>query len=208
MTDSKTEAPKKGATRGGGQGAAANRPQQKRQQQRPPQGGPAARAKGLQPGGPRRKGSGSLDETIAQAQRGRVNVTPTKAIEMAGQLYTRRQYGQAERVCRQIIEARPGNADAHNILGVSLAGMGRHMDGAEAIKRAIKLNPKAPSYHANLGEVLRQGGEFKEAAEALENLEWEHKGYKRDVFGSGGLRLALVVVLIVCAVLGLLALTL
>ena len=41
-----------------------------------------------------------------------------------------------------------------------------------------------------------------------ENLEWEHKGYKRDVFGSGGLRLALVVVLIVCAVLGLLALTL
>jgi hypothetical protein len=31
-------------------------------------------------------GSQSIDETIAKAQQGRVNVTPAKAIEMAGQL--------------------------------------------------------------------------------------------------------------------------
>jgi hypothetical protein len=40
-----------------------------------------------------------------------------------------------------------------------------------------------------------------------ENLEWEHKGYKRDVFGGSGLRFALVVLVIVCAVLGLIAIT-
>jgi Flp pilus assembly protein TadD len=97
----KKTAPAGGANRTGqGQGAAAN-PQAQRQR-RP----------------------STIDETIAKAQHGRVNVTPAKAIEMAGQLYSRRQYGQAERVCRQIIAARPGNADAHNILGVSLAALG------------------------------------------------------------------------------------
>jgi tetratricopeptide (TPR) repeat protein len=113
-------------------------------------------------------GSQSIDETIAKAQQGRVNVTPAKAIEMAGQLYSRRQYAQAERVCRQIIEARPANADAHNILGVSLAALGRTEDGIAELRRAVKLNAQAPSYYANLGEILRQAGKIDEAADVLE----------------------------------------
>jgi len=87
---------------------------------------------------------------------------------MAGQLYSRRQYAQAERVCRQIIGARPGNADAHNILGVSLAALGNPKEAVAELKRAIKINAQAPSYHANLGEILRQNGRLEEAAEALE----------------------------------------
>jgi tetratricopeptide (TPR) repeat protein len=87
---------------------------------------------------------------------------------MAGQLYSRRQYAQAERVCRQIIGARPGNADAHNILGVSLAALGNSKEAVAELRRAIKINGQAPSYHANLGEILRQSGKLDEAAEALE----------------------------------------
>ncbi len=60
------------------------------------------------PQGGQARGPSTIDETIAKAQHGRVNVTPAKAIEMAGQLYSRRNYAQAERVCRQIISARPG----------------------------------------------------------------------------------------------------
>jgi Tfp pilus assembly protein PilF len=154
MTNPKTSAtPKKGAH--GGTRAAATRPQQK--------GNPAATRPSSSG-----KGAGTLDDTIAKAQHGRVNVSPAKAIEMAGQLYTRGLYGQAERVCRQIIEARPGNADAHNILGVTLAAAGRFADGVAALRRAIKINPQAPSYHANLGEILRQAGEADEAAQPLE----------------------------------------
>jgi Flp pilus assembly protein TadD len=37
-----------------------------------------------------------------------------------------------------------------------------------ALKRAIKINSKASSYQANLGEILRQAGKKSEAAEALE----------------------------------------
>ena len=160
MTNSKTTSAPKAATNKPAPGAAPNRPR--------PQG-TAANPQGQRPRRP-----STVDEAIAKAQHGRVNVTPAKAIEMAGQLYSRGQYAQAERVCRQIIGARPANADAHNILGVSLAGLGKMDQAIEALKRAIKLNGQAASYHANLGEILRQAGRLDEAARAIEeaiNLE-------------------------------------
>jgi tetratricopeptide (TPR) repeat protein len=110
----------------------------------------------------------SVDDAIAKAQRGRVSVSPVRAVEMAGQLYTRRQYGQAAKVCRQILSARPGNADAHNIMGVSLAALGRVDEAVNELRTAVKLNPQAPSYHANLGEVLRQAKRLDEAEQSLE----------------------------------------
>jgi len=48
-----------------------------------------------------------LEQAIARAQHGRVSVSPDKAVEMAGKLYGDRKYTQAERVCRQLIAARP-----------------------------------------------------------------------------------------------------
>lgn len=108
------------------------------------------------------------DEAIRQAQHGRVNVTPERAIEMAGTLYSQGKYAQAEKVCRQLIAARPDNADAHNILGVTLCAMRRTDEGIEALRRATELAPRSASIHANLGEVLRQQGKIEEAAEILE----------------------------------------
>nr|WP_265571539.1 tetratricopeptide repeat-containing sulfotransferase family protein [Sphingomicrobium nitratireducens] len=87
---------------------------------------------------------------------------------MAGKLYAAGKYGQAEKVCRQILQARPGIADAHNVLGVTLHALGKREEGVASLKRAISLTPQAASYHANLGEVLRQQGKLDEAKEALE----------------------------------------
>jgi tetratricopeptide (TPR) repeat protein len=109
-----------------------------------------------------------LDTAIARAQHGRVSVTPDKAVEMAGKLYGDGKFTQAERVCRQLISARPGNADAHNILGVALQAQGKSEEGIEALRRAVKLAPDAATLRANLGEVLRLTGDFEGAAEALE----------------------------------------
>ena len=109
----------------------------------------------------------NLDETIAKAQHGKVNIAPAKAIAMAGKLYSTGQYGPAEKVCRQIIAARPANADAHNILGVVLNAQGRPKDAVTALRRAIKLMPTAASFHANLGEILRQNDRADEARVAL-----------------------------------------
>jgi Flp pilus assembly protein TadD len=154
MSNSKTSSAPKSAIKKAAP-AGANRPQQVQGAAGNPQRQPARRPS-------------TVDETIAKAQHGRVNVTPAKAVEMAGQLYSRRQYAQAERVCRQIINSRPGNADAHNILGVSLAALGNGSEAVAELKRAIKINAQAPSYHANLGEILRQAGKLDEAAVALE----------------------------------------
>src|SRR4051794_33066350 len=151
MSNSKSSSAKR-ATKGGARRPAANRPS--------PQQAAAPVPQAVQPA--------TADEAIAKAQRGRVNVPPAKAVEMAGLLYGRGQYAQAERVCRQILAARPGNADAHNILGVTLAAAGHFDEGVAELKRAAKLNPQAASYVANLGEVLRQGGKLDEAQEALE----------------------------------------
>jgi tetratricopeptide (TPR) repeat protein len=155
MSNSKTSNAPKAAPGKGAPAAAANRPMR-------PQGGAP------NPQGQRQRRPSTIDETIAKAQHGRVNITPAKAIEMAGQLYSRRQYAQAERVCRQIIAARPGNADAHNILGVSLAALGRMDDAVAALKRAVKINAGAASYQANLGEILRQAGRLDDAAKAIQ----------------------------------------
>lgn len=117
-----------------------------------------------------------LDQTIARAQQGRVNVSPEKAVQMAGKLYGEGRFAQAERVCRQIIEARPANPDAHNLLGVTLQALGRGPDAIAELRRAVKLAPNAANLHANLGEVLRQNGQTDEAAKCLERaIELEPK---------------------------------
>lgn len=108
-----------------------------------------------------------IDRAIGLAQDGRVNLTPTKAVDMAGRLYVQGKFAQAERVSRQIVAARPALADAHNILGASLAALGRGEEAAGALRRAIKLNPSAASYRSNLGEILRRDGALDEAAGEL-----------------------------------------
>jgi len=154
MTTSKTTSAPKSAAKGAAQrGAAA-------QSRRPAPAGAQPRQ--------RAPIAVDVDDAIEKALNGRVNVSPVKAVEMAGQLFNRGQLPQAARVCQQIINSRPGLSDAHNILGVTLAAMGRTDDAIAAIKRAIKINAKASSYQANLGEILRQAGRIDEAAEALE----------------------------------------
>lgn len=155
MTNSKTSNAPKAVASKAAQGAGVNRPQQRQGAAPTPQA-------------QRRRGPSSIDETIDKAQQGRVNVTPAKAVEMAGQLYRRGQFAQAARVCQQILAARPGNADAQNIFGVSLAALGKTNEAVAALRRAIKINPQAPSFHANLGEILRQSGKTAEAEKVLE----------------------------------------
>ncbi len=108
------------------------------------------------------------DEAIERAQHGKVNVTMEKAVEMAGQLFNQQKYDQAEKACRQIIAARPTNADAYNILGVALNALGRADEAIASLRRATELAPNAASIYGNLGEVLRQRGQVEEAAKVLE----------------------------------------
>ena len=187
MSDTKTKAdtkkkaaPKKAAAKAAQPAAAAKKapagqkaaPARQAQAQavKQAQGGGARKAAPAQSARPQpalAQSPSSLDQTIARAQHGRVNVTPAKAVEMAGKLYSEGKYKQAARVCQQVIAARPGLADAHNILGVTLAALGNRAEAQASLKRAVKLAPEAASIHGNLGEIYRLDGRMKDAAASL-----------------------------------------
>lgn len=107
------------------------------------------------------------DEMIEKVQKGTMQMSEAKAIAMAGELFKRQRFAQAEQVCRQIIQHKPANAEAHNILGVSLSAMGKGKEAIESLKRATKLAPKIASFHANLGEVQRASGNLADAVVTL-----------------------------------------
>lgn len=109
-----------------------------------------------------------IDDLQKKADNGHVPMSPAKAIELAGKLYTDRRYRDAETICRQILEQTPNNPDAHNILGVSQNAQGKTKDAVSSLKRAIKLAPRAASFHANLGEVERQRGKLVDARFAFQ----------------------------------------
>ncbi len=110
----------------------------------------------------------STEEAIEQARHGRAAVEPAMAVEMAGRLYSEGKFAQAERVCRQIINQRPGDADAHNVRGVALKALGHGEEAIKSLTRAVELAPKAANVHSNLGEVLRQEGQLDRASDVLE----------------------------------------
>ena len=148
---------------------------------------------------PARTGSeGIMTDGIATAARNPINVTAGRAVQWAAGLYSEKRFDQAERVCRQIIDARPANANAHNLLGVSLQALGRGTEAVEELRLAVNLAPMAPNLRGNLGEVLRQNGELDEAeselrkaieldprsAQALNNLgiiHYERRKYEEAV---------------------------
>lgn len=103
------------------------------------------------------------DSLIEQVQRGSAQMTESKAIALAAELYGRGKYNQAVKVCHQILQHKSTLADAHNILGVALSALGNGKQAIAALKRATKLAPRISSYHANLGEILRINGNTGEA---------------------------------------------
>ncbi|HET9811362.1 MAG TPA: tetratricopeptide repeat protein [Sphingomicrobium sp.] len=127
---------------------------------------PASRRRAVQ--APAKAGKPAREAKPGVAAQSQVRTTANNAIQMAADFYGQGKYKQAENVCRQVIEARPNKADAHNILGVTLQALGRSDEALETLRRAIALMPDAASYHANLGDVLRQQGDRKEAATELE----------------------------------------
>ncbi len=98
---------------------------------------------------------------------GKVAVPIATALEAAGKHYLAGRLDVAETVCRQVIQRRPDNADAHNLLGVVRSGQGDFAGAAALIGQAIVLNGGVASYYANLGEVERLAGNLEAAETAL-----------------------------------------
>jgi predicted O-linked N-acetylglucosamine transferase (SPINDLY family) len=70
----------------------------------------------------------------------------------------------AEPLYEQVIQADPGHADAHHLLGVCAYQLGHYDLAISSIRTALELNPGAAAYHSNLGAVQGALGQLAEAA--------------------------------------------
>src|SRR5262245_59361251 len=113
----------------------------------------------------------TADETSVtippQAQRSQRAVPVKVAISETLKLYNGGNLEGALHLCAQIVAGRPRLAEAQNLLGVILNGMGKRKEAAKAVRRAANLDPKNAQYLSNLGEIERQRGKLPEALAAL-----------------------------------------
>ncbi|AOJ70616.1 MULTISPECIES: tetratricopeptide repeat protein [Burkholderia] len=70
---------------------------------------------------------------------------------------------EAESQCREAIARNAGYAEAHRVLGVVLAAIGRQNEAIEAGKRAIEIAPDSATAYGSLAVTLFEGGLLNEA---------------------------------------------
>ena len=105
-----------------------------------------------------------LDEAI-EAQAGDIPLLYFRA--MSGQKYDRLDI--LERDLKQVLTLDPGNADAMNALGYTLADQTDRYDEAYVlIEKALRLKPEEPAFIDSMGWVLYRMNRYEEAIDYLE----------------------------------------
>jgi tetratricopeptide (TPR) repeat protein len=86
-----------------------------------------------------------------------------QAMQKANAAYDRRDWVEAARLCRAVLEKQPATFDALHLLGIIAAQESRAQEAAQLLGRAVAARPDSASAHANLGNVLIQLERFDEA---------------------------------------------
>jgi tetratricopeptide (TPR) repeat protein len=76
-------------------------------------------------------------------------------------------WGEAERLFRLAVVAKPTFARGWNNLGIAVARQGRSSEAATHYRKAVSLDPLLAAPHANLGALLLQSGDLPAALEEL-----------------------------------------
>ena len=103
----------------------------------------------------------------APAKNATVSISIPAAMNEALAHYNAGRLGPAGRIAAEIIAARPGRADAHNLMGAILSAKGDREGAAASFGEAARLEPDNALFLANLGEAARQRGNLEAALDAL-----------------------------------------
>jgi tetratricopeptide (TPR) repeat protein len=85
------------------------------------------------------------------------------AFEAARRHHQAGDFAQTERLCRQVVQAEPRNADAWHLLGLALQGRGNLAEALDAYQRTLRLRPDSVETHHQLGLVLAGQGKRPQA---------------------------------------------
>ncbi len=87
-------------------------------------------------------------------------LTVAEAMEIALECLKYDQLGEAEALCRKILEVSPEYPDALHYSGVLAHKNGRTDEGIALIRRSLELAPDQPDWHSNLGITLQAVGDL------------------------------------------------
>ena len=116
---------------------------------------------------------------------GRQWMSVPQVLSLAIQHMENRKLGDAEQLCRQVIQARPKNPEAHNLLGVILHQKGQTREAIKALQKAVRLNDKNPNFFSNLGEMQRLQGQLREAVISLRRALSLNPNYAQAINNLG-----------------------
>lgn len=97
--------------------------------------------------------------------------TSPDLISRARERYAVRDYHGAVLLLQEALAEGFGYADAHNLMGLCLALVGRQSEALEAFDRALALNARYVEAHLNRAVLLNDLGRMDEARAAFETAE-------------------------------------
>jgi Flp pilus assembly protein TadD len=77
------------------------------------------------------------------------------------------QYTEAQKICAQLLKAKPDHVDIHHLLGVIAFHAGRNEDAIRHLKHALKLKSDMPEASLNLAKVYRHKARWRDCVAAL-----------------------------------------
>jgi tetratricopeptide (TPR) repeat protein len=84
-------------------------------------------------------------------------------LEEAFALHTQGKFAEAERAYAELLRRQPGNFQALHLYGVLALQRGQTERAIELLRQALKLEPRQPLAHRDLGNALQQLRRFEEA---------------------------------------------
>jgi Tfp pilus assembly protein PilF len=92
-------------------------------------------------------------------------------------LYGQNKHEETVAELKKALELDPSFADAHLAMGHALHKLKRLPEAAEAIQKAIAINPQDPMYHTSLSTVYRDMGRISDAEEEMAISFQLQRGY-------------------------------
>jgi Flp pilus assembly protein TadD len=86
---------------------------------------------------------------------------------------------------KEALKLDPGDAKAHNNLGIALIRKQRFAEAVTELQRAVEINPEYGEAHNNLGVALRQQGGIDEAIAHFQKAIELNAGYAHAYFNLG-----------------------
>lgn len=114
-----------------------------------------------------------FDEAFAQVRQAQEldPLSPIISVNVARIHYFARQYDEALRCCRTILETEPTFGVAHKIMGLAYQQKGMSSEALAALQRALELLGETPEMIGFLAHAYASSGNRDEAHKLLERLE-------------------------------------